>query len=708
MGKYSRFKYSRDFYGANPASLEFSIQPFRATVLDYGDVSGRVLLEWASPTGAFTAMRIVRNQNFFPESEEDGVVIFDISGNSTNASISSGKFEDKNSNAYTSFAFGRFSYYRAWLKKANNIWYPAGDTYVLIPSPHSTKTSRNTTRTSIEDALEGAIERNEYSNLELLSTHERFMDLLPRVYTSTDHTAIDEVDPSSELYRFLQPFSLTLDESLTYADLLKPDAAGSTTNPEILDLQANQLGIGLEPGVGSKIQKKMIREARYMYSRKGTTLGLGTAVESLSGFSPIISTSPNLLFTVQDSSFKNGVGFWTATSGAVLTAVDTQATTATETNAIDRSWVGQVVVSSANAKIENGTTSVFTRGVPVVEETAYSFTYYVKTSSGTGEVVPAVSWYDQFGNIIGSPEEGAGITATTTWAKDASAEVTSPVGAVYAAISIKFVDTATYYVDMVQLATDEAGPYYEARAVGVQLYPSKFNHITNPSFEDASSGSTTGWTIGGTATTEEGTLVSALSFPSATAASSAPYSEYQLSVVTPSASWEMSYDTTPGYAVAGSFYTFSIYCKKTSGTQVLQLKISADDGVVDPVEHTSEEFTVGTAWVRLQVTKYIPNTLNQTSMVITVSVLGTTAGGTLKFDAAQLENSYYASDYFDGSYGPLPGASWAGTAYASPSVLYPNKIQKIPNLIGEMASYLPINTPYIISTVGRVEYKSVT
>lgn len=722
MGKYSRFKYSRDVYGGNPANLEMSIQPFSSVVLDYGDVSGRVSLTWAKPTGAFTAMRIVRNQNAFPETAEDGIIIFDVPNTSAfSNTITRGSYTDENAKQSVPFSTGRFAYYRAWLKKANNVWYPAGDTYVLVPSPHAVKTARNTVRTGIEESgeapgtSEGPSGSSEYSNVELLSTHERVIDLLPRVYTSVDHTALDEIDPLSALYTFIRPFSLTLDESLTYADLLKPDAAGRGTNPEILDLQAQQLGIRLEPGIASKAQKKLIREARYIYSRKGTALGLGAAVESMTGWAPSVDISPNLLLTIQDSSFKENTGFWAASAGATIEAVNTEATPATEPKSIDREWSAKVVVSSANATISNGNTSVFTQGIPVTENNGYTFSYYVKKSASTGAVVSYISWYDQYGELV-QTDEHAGTTASTSWSRELAGVFAAPAGSVYASVSIKFVSTGTYYVDMVQLAgstSEYEREYHEARAVEVTVDPSKVNYIANSSFQNSSGGSTSGWTIDGTATTEDATtFVTALPTPAATTQVSAPYSAKQLKVVTPTGPWEMSYDVSDALAITGAFYTFSIYVKNTSGSQSLQLSISATDGSTT-VSHTSEVFELTeekhlNVWTRLQVSKFIPATINKTNMVITVSVTGTTSGNTLNFDAAQLENSYYASDYFDGSYGPLMGASWLRDAYTSPSVLYPNRSSKIPNLVEEVSNYLPMNTPCIISTVGRVEFKLVT
>jgi hypothetical protein len=79
----------------------------------------------------------------------------------------------------------------------------------------------------------------------------------------------------------------------------------------------------------------------------------------------------------------------------------------------------------------------------------------------------------------------------------------------------------------------------------------------------------------------------------------------------------------------------------------------------------------------------------------TVSGVGT--GAVINFDAAQIEEGYGSSDYFEGSY-TNRGAYWTGTVNNSASVIYRNKSPKINRMIFEIPNYLPMNTAYTITS----------
>lgn len=687
MPKYSRFKYGKGYYGAAPSQLAYSVEPFAATVLDYSVSNGVVTLSWAPPTGTFSAMRIVRNQDNIPETAEDGVIIFNEP--STSEFIGALGYRDTVNSPHTSFVGGRFAYYRAWLRKADNIWYPAGDTYVLIPSDHSSKTSKNTAKTILgRDATKG------YNDVGLLSTHDRFMDYLPRVFTSKSQSAIDEVDKDSVLYDFLGAFTFAMDEILTYADTLLPEYSGRSLNPQIIDLHANMLGLTQEPELASKSQKKMIREARYMYPRKGTYTALSTLVESVTGFAPEINVGQNVMISMQDSTFYEGIGNWESLN-ATITAVENTDTPNVEARAIDRYWHAEVAVSSIGGLIANGLDKTFTRGTPVYPEREYTFSYYVK---GAGAVVPSITWYDQFANVI-STDVGDGITSTTSWQKDDTAVFTSPVGATFAAVTIEFGATGTFLVDMCQVTTSGQSGYEEARVATITLNPSKQNLVANPSFELWDAGVPVEWTVVGLPSQEVATLSAAMG----------SFGESSMLELTPDGGeLQLSTDTIDGGIPVRSFYTLSMYVQAPVANQVFTLSITADDGEITPITFTSPEFTATATWTRFHTTIYVPEGFNSNTLVITSELTGISPTELLNIDNVQLETTYSPSDYFDGSLGFVNGAMWVGTEHQSSSVLYPNRLLKIPRLIEEVQSYIPRNTPYVIETVVGVEFKGIT
>lgn len=797
MGRYSRFKYSQGYYGAIPSNLQYSVEPMSAFLYSYEKDNGKIQLLWASPTGSFSQMRIVRNQDAFPETAEDGVIIYDKFAVS-NVIEDVTAYDYNYSNDYPAFTNGRFAYYRAWLKKTDNAWYPAGDAFVLIPSPHSTKTSRNTARAGIEEGvtykvisasvtdnvatittemdittdsseysfdtyirvgsdvrlyglpepyqgiftvtaidtnsfsfpltnadlptssvsglvalypIEGAGEGNqsqaEYSNLELLTTHDKMVDLLPRVFTSPSQSPLDAVDKDSFLYRFLGAFAVTLDETMTFTDLLRPQYSGASTNPVTLDLASNMYGLTKESTFASKSQKKMIRAARSSFGTKGTQNTIAAVTENLTNFAPRVTLSNNIFLSVQDSTFYKGIGFWETSGDITLTAIDVMVDepliglpTANAVNAIDLNWAGEVVVGTAGASLVNGASSVFEKAVPVDEGTEYTFSFY---ANGTGDVIPSVTWYDYFGTAIAT-EVGTALTLTGAW-DQGTMTITAPIGdgtdpvygASYASFELEFSDTGTFYIDLLSF-TDSAITFYEeARAANIFVYPSKYNFLNNPSFESWT-GTTTAnnWSVSGGSVSRVATTLTG------------SYGEtYMAAFDTNAGVASISTTTDAGISFNNNFYTFSIYAKTASGTEDVTLTLSVDDTIIDPVSHTSGVFTLTTEWQRLQVTLRVTDAINPVYASFTASLEGTMTGNVIHLDNAQLEMAYKASDYFDGSLGYVQGTFWNGVEHESASYWYPNLMKKMPRLIEEMPNYLPMNSPYTISTEYRLEYKAI-
>ena len=73
MSKYGYSVYGANKYGLTP-KLAYSVEPMSINVLKFNEV----YLSWQLPTGIFTRFRLVRNQNGWPETAEDGVVLYEL------------------------------------------------------------------------------------------------------------------------------------------------------------------------------------------------------------------------------------------------------------------------------------------------------------------------------------------------------------------------------------------------------------------------------------------------------------------------------------------------------------------------------------------------------------------------------------------------------------------------------------------------------
>lgn len=733
MSKYGSVLYNQSVYGQK-SRLAFSVEPFSAIALDYTTVT----LSWSSPIGEYTAFKIVRNQDGFSETVEDGVVIYEEFGiDDTTGAVSISTLNDGIDNPLTpALVGGKFSYYQVWiLKSSDKVWYPAGNAYTLIPSQHPTYGP---------------------SKLTLQTTHDKVMNLLPRVYTSTSHSPVDEVTSDSDLYRFMQGFSFTIDELLSMADSLLPDYTGSKTSPTIITSQADQLGLTREPTVSIKHQKRMIREALYMYSRKGTALSASTLVESLTGYDSRLSVSSNLMLSTSDSSFTKSLGFWIPVGDCQILIDDVTPVTS-ESLTIDKVYSGKVVVGTAGAKVVNGEDYPVTRGIPVTAGVEYKLSFYSIIASSTGDVIPSISWYDYTGSLI-STSIGTGVTATTTWdSNDFTA--TAPSDATYASIAFAFAAVNTYNLDMIQFAVSTASSFSEARALNVFLQPGKYNYLSNPSFEAVNSAWTVVYGTASEVTSDVSDYVlvgdtvlevgpGATEVSSDVAANVVEVNSYltfstfaraltdpetvtlfvsavtNVSVSNPELTDNVaSVFSSFGHPIqVGSVVTISGLGAPFDGeqtiTEVLNSRISYEvthaDIASSVVTGTAElsvsntaEFVAGTSWSRGQVTVFVPRNFIAADTSATVYISGSFTGA-VQLDAAQLEPKYQATDYFDGNYGTERDALWSGTVNNSPSYLYPNKIINVSRLADELPKFLPYDTPWIISSYSGTEASGIS
>lgn len=749
MARYGNVVYKGTFYGEVPRT-PFSVEPFTATAVDYD----RILLNWNTPTGDLTGLRLVRNQEGFPESPEDGIILYEA--NSTTGNFGSTTFIDGETNFQDSnlrndigLVSGRWVYYRMWVRRSDNLWVVANDVFTILPKKHGTNLSDGT---------------------ELQSTQTNFMDLLPRVFSSAEQSPLGTIDPGSALYSFLEGMSFTLDEMLTLADLLIPDYSGKNSGPGLLQLKLAEYGLAEEEPEAIVRKKRMIREALYMYSRKGTRLALGTMVESLTGYAPDISLTNNLMLTVQDSTFYKGLGSWRSVGPGTLTLETRTRTPETEVNSIDIEYSAKVVTTGANARIEDGTFRPTTRAVPLPEIDTYTFSYYARSAAGTPGVINAsIVWYTENGVEL-SRSTAASSTINTTWAKhsvtavspgfegeiteysvtddfvtltlsaahpltvgqtidvsglgdpfDTTAVIASVTSntvtfplvtedvveteaegsviterAVYAAVVLSFAAASTYYVDLTSFARGTLAAYEEPRGVNVFLNSNKANYLSNPSFDEDG----TSWNV---SISSWDYVPSTLPFI---------YAGETMLELTAQAVGNVVLSTTvePQSLPTEKSYSFSAYLQtpEEDGEEEVTLSITATDGITT-VTRTSEAFTVTSEWSRPYLELYISDEFNSQTLEFEVEITVTTNnGGNINVEAAQLEVGYYPSDYFDGSFPPEYGISWKGTEHESASHTYLLKQVKIIRLIQELENYLPSNTAYNITSHAGPEVTGIT
>jgi len=730
--------YGESIYGQTN-QIPNSVSPMSLTVV-YPTV---VVVNWQYPSGTYSGIRLLRNQNSLPENSEDGVIVWEqYSSNVSKISFTDGGgIEDT---AGIPIVSGKPIYYAMFLFTSDKVWVPAGAVTDIVPSAHGTTDS--------------------------------IIQSLPRVYTSVEQSPLGEPSPTSDLYYFVDGIGFTLDESLTFLDLLLPDHTRVNTPLSLLPLETQNYGLTPEPGMAIKSQKQLVREALYMYTHKGTLNGFSTYVESLTNYAPTITVSSNLLLSPQDSTFYKSTGKWVATNATISDSLDEAPVPQLTSNYIDLNYSCKIVASAAGSMAVGKDIPVL-RGIPVTPGTQYTMSSQMISPASAGTLKQEVRFFDKNGTQIGSAlSPTSGTSATNTWKqltytvtapKYYSAAVASAVGAsgtityttasahpftsgqvvtisgfttagfnltsatitgitattftvsnsftgtslstesgfavpstnnvdaAYASVGIIWSAAGTYYVDCVSFQLGTTASYDEARAVDILLNPNKSNLIYNPSFE---ANATDSWTLSGSA-----------SVSTVSDVPSQVYSGSKSAKIVASGPW--TFTSNRSTILPGKYYTGSAYVKSSSDILLTFIGRDSDGNIIDNDPYTQATYA---DWTRI----YGTDLTDATATTDTYEIVFSGGAGTFYIDCVQFENTFRfnptvtphfaPTDYIDGSLPSSSGCVWSGVANNSPSYLYVNKDLKLLALAKTITDWLPENTFWRIRTYDTVEYNNLT
>lgn len=646
MAKYGNFLYGAARYG-NAPKLAYSVEPMSIIVLDFT----RTFVSWASPTGTFSRIRLVRNQIGFPETAEDGVIIWDEFA--SEGSVTRSSFTDGQDNPNDiPLIEGRPVYYTMFLFTSDKVWVVAGHVYDVIPSNHLMQ--------------------------------KKVMDIIPKVYTSKEQSPLAVTDETSALYAFIDGFSFTFEQFLTLADLVRPNHTKEGSPSTLIPIQTDNVGLYPEQNIPLKNQKQLIREAFFMYSHKGLQSGISTYAESLTGYAPVLTVSPNLLLTVQDSTFYKSTGNWTATA-ATITSSNEQVPDTTTTNQIDHVYTCKVVASGSGS-IKLGSTAPITKGIPVNPSSDYVMSCKLKSPSSAGSITMSIIFYDKNGTVTGSTVSATGVAANNTW-KSSSKTFTTPSAASYASLQIAYSAAGTYYIDEVCVQAGTTVAYDEARAISLYLTPNKTNYIKNPSFE---TNVTDSWTKTGLATVTQDSSISDLA-----------YSGSKSAKIVATGAWTYTANSVP--VISGQYYVASALVKTSTDLKVTFIGKNINGNIVEQ----SSDYSLGTHtdWARVSATSLTDTLITS---VVTYDVVFSGGAGTFYLDCVQFERGTSATEYFDGSLPSQYGTVWEETANNSYSDQYYNKSFKIPRLAYTLSDWTPPNAFWRITSAAGLEYTNLT
>jgi hypothetical protein len=707
MGIYNTFAYGDGTTYGQSSSIQLSVEPFNAVVLG----SQTIRIDWIVPSGEYTSIRLIRNQEGISEHHEDGQVLFTDPDTSTrNFFVDNGDLSN--------LVEGNHVYYSIWVMLLDFSWMRIGVAETLLPKKYP------------ETSPDGTV---------LRSGENRFANLLPSMFiTSNGNT--DVVDETSDLYAFLSSMSLIVDEMFTNIENLTQRITGEESTFSQAAIEAQNYGISVTPNIGMITLKRLVRQAISSYLNKGTEEGLRTFCSALTRYGVDIIKSPNLLFSVQDSTFylepgdwisteyDSEVDAWTPTTDATIIAENTAGNAApvSSTWTIDTEWYGKVVTTAANAAISLGGINPTTFAIPVSPGNTYRLSFSAMLPTGTGTVTAQLTWFDRLGRVIDAPVTSSTTSLTSTWQDISGTDIVAPDAtfnedgttatqeAKFVGVSLKFSAAGTYRVDMVQLVNivePLADVYTEARAVEVYLHPDKTNFLYNPSFETLNDDDEIdGWTFAAPTTQVEASIDGIYHVDYV--------AEIDTDTVAATTSSAPLVSTTTTHALPiGKFYTFSMYVRTTAGsTGTMNLGVILSDTLLDvELDVVSTPFVATTEWQRISVRAFIPVEfvgvdIDEVVSFATCILYGDSDDAVIQIDSAQLEDSYLPTDYFDGNLDAI-GGFFSGDDPDTEesediSYLYYNASSKIPTLATQIKRYLPRNMAYTI-TLGDVNQRTL-
>jgi hypothetical protein len=653
MSKYSDVVYGGSKYGITN-KLSFSAEPVNLVVVKFHET----YVTWASPSGDFTRFRLVRNQDGFPETQEDGIVLFERlseDGSSIAGTLPTSFLDGEENPTETPIVPGRNIFYSIFLYTTTDEWIVAGKATDVVPE--------NTGAT------------------------EKIVNLLPRVYTTPELSPLGVVDKASDLYNFLDGMSFTYEQMMTQLKLIRPSHNTDYANTSTIEAEMSSLGLNPEPTLSSSIQRRLIREAIPSYSSKGTLLGVENYAESLTGFIPNGTISSNLMLTPQDSTFYNSTGRWVPTNATIAATEELLPTI--QANTIDKTWTCKVTAAGA-ANIKLGMDDYLIHGVPCLSLPYLPYTIGLKIKSPTsaGTVTVTMHVYDPddgtYTSHVGTP-----VAANNTWK---TVSVTSIADAdeigshSYVGIELSFSEAGVYYVDQVSV---QMGPYYnydEARALTLNLLPPKENYVHNPSFELGS----TGWVLNGV-TFEQSTDIPMDGYPGSFSGKFTAAGNWDIQVTSDT---DSALDVEPGI-----YFCTSMYAKSSNMSEML-MEMTVFDIDDNLVATFSDTHPMGMMWMR----HYVNGLIDTNSAADHAHLKFSGGPGTFYMDMIQAQDTEFPTDYFDGSLPASYGVVWEGTAHQSNSLYYPGKQTKIRRLAETMNDWVPMNCWWRITTPAGLEY----
>jgi hypothetical protein len=646
-------RYGIDYYGVgrygDSAIVEFDVSPFISRPVGYGKID----LSWTAPSGTWSNFRLVRNSYGFPVDADDG----DILNESTSLTRPI---------AYSDLGLieGRTYYYSIFVQETSSLnWVRAGNVYGI--------------------------------SVKNFNSYKKMYTYMPEMMRSVDIYELTSDKENKDLQDFLKLLAFEYDLEKTLATNIMYAYDTTFVDGRYIPQMMKQFGLKFEPEIGLKQSRILLRNVLKIYKNKGSKDGLTTYLKAYTGYDTTITVGKNIFLDYNNSSFEEGIGFWTGTSASLArdTTVDAyvEVTAPASYPNLQDGVLKSTVTTAGTVVLNCGASAPITKGIPVEPALSYTFSVYGKAGSTSRTASLTIEWYNRFGVLISTSSAGTGVSITSSaWARP-KVTATAPALAAFAVPVISIASTTLgeiFYFDAAQFEqASDATDFEEARVLKINFLASRKNELINPNFQGTSSWSVT-----------EGTKVSS------TTLTNVPSKVGNSLVIRPSGTLPVRISSENILGLTpDTTHTFSCYVEYfNEGTG----PTNADSVVVGVTWYTSSNAIIRsdlgdainhagtTDWVRPSVTATAP--ANTSYAVATIFWTPSATTVSLVLDEALFEESPFVNSYFDGNTGvaSLSNLFWEGTANASKSHYYRNRATTEGRLLEDLPNQLTAGTTF--------------
>ncbi len=255
----------------------------------------------------------------------------------------------------------------------------------------------------------------------------------------------------NSLVTTLGVFSFMYDYMRVQGSLLLNSLNPFYTPSALLKYKPTSLGFTYEAALGDIYNRSLSSTGNIINSYKGTVLGIKAYTTALTHWNAQYTLGHNMMLDYNDCSFEESTGRWGVSAGTLTKATYIAEGISAPAPFVDILYppknvgVGKLNTTGANIvtmSLPASGLDVKTVGIPVKENTRYLFSGWARHDT-VGKIIFAnITWYDQFGNSLGTTATGPRLYTTTAFQEFSTASDSgrngklSPLRAVFAKVNV--------------------------------------------------------------------------------------------------------------------------------------------------------------------------------------------------------------------------------------------------------------------------------